>query len=41
MVQDFYFSFGLPEIFLGLAVLAVLVIWGVKLAKLFFSAFSN
>jgi hypothetical protein len=41
MVQDFYFSFGLPEIFIGLAVLAVLVFGGVKLVKLFFSALSN
>jgi hypothetical protein len=41
MVQDFYFSIGLPEILIGLGVLAVLVFGGVKLAKLFFSALSN
>lgn len=41
MVEDFYFSFGLPEIFIGLAVLAALVFGGVKLVKLFLSAISN
>jgi hypothetical protein len=34
MVEDFYFSFGLPEILIGVAVLAILVFGGLKLAKL-------
>ena len=38
MVEDFYFAFGLPEILVGLAVLALLVFGGVKLAKLFLAA---
>jgi prepilin-type N-terminal cleavage/methylation domain-containing protein len=33
-VQDFYFSFGLPEILIGLAVLGVVLFVGLKLARL-------
>jgi hypothetical protein len=38
MVQEFYFSFGLPEIFIGLAVLGVVLFVGVKLVKLLWAA---
>ncbi len=38
MVQDLYFSFDIPEIFIGLAVLTILGFGGVKLAKLSWAA---
>ena len=38
MIEHFYFPFGFSEILVGLAVLAILVFGGVKLAKLFWAA---